>query len=215
MRSFLLLSLFLPVLCLTIPTQSQTGQDCPSISVSGPASIVAPGDIATYSVRVGNKVNTANLKYRWSVSSGEIVSGQDTTAIQLRQPDKAVTATVEVEGLPKGCPNRVSETTFIDPQPQAVELARFYFPFSSKDKLLLKKVVMSFHDTPNDSFWVFMRYSSTKKARIILSQMRKQFNQSIIFRDGNGPRITFLDVKDAKNYLQIWRVPAGAEAPVP
>lgn len=54
-------------------------------------------------------ISLENLKYKWVVSNGEIANGQGTLTINVvatkEMNGQTVTATIEVSGLPKNCPN--------------------------------------------------------------------------------------------------------------
>ena len=78
---------------------------CPSISVKGPQGVTLPGEEITFRVEVSDAA--MRLAYRWSISAGTLINGQDTPAITVKT-DKSMgntnmTATVEIDGLPSGC----------------------------------------------------------------------------------------------------------------
>src|SRR5258707_1356609 len=110
--------IFLTIISLSLSVASfaQGKEDArrPSISIEGPAGIVLPGDIATFTAEL-SKGAPSNTTYSWTVSAGEIVSGQNTLTLQVRLPNNAkfegnLTATLEIRGLGKGCPETISET---------------------------------------------------------------------------------------------------------
>jgi hypothetical protein len=71
------------------------------------------GDTLIYSVRVKGADPKSAMSYKWSVSVGEIKSGQGTASITVDRPNntEGFTATAEVAGLPDGCGNKASCTT--------------------------------------------------------------------------------------------------------
>ncbi|MDQ3800355.1 MAG: hypothetical protein M3384_12965 [Acidobacteriota bacterium] len=113
MRQFFLII----ICCLAFPINTYAQAEnspCPEISVIGPSGIAAPtsGEPVTYTAKVENAENF-QLEYLWEISAGEIISGQGTPSIELRarQDDPSnITVTVEIKGLPEGCPNVFSET---------------------------------------------------------------------------------------------------------
>jgi len=78
---------------------------CPEISISCPTSELQEGSPATVSVDVRGGGNPS-VTYSWSVSAGQISSGQGTPSITVDTAGLAgqtVTATVEIGGLPPEC----------------------------------------------------------------------------------------------------------------
>ncbi len=176
MRSPGLIILWIILSVTTLIAQEEPDK-CPTISVNGPAGIVSPGEIATYVAQVDTKGQKLSLVYEWSVSAGEIVSGQGTDTIKVKQPDEAVTATVVIGGLPEGCPNEVSESTCGLFPPQPIKLAEIKFPLSSGEKRRLKKVTDGFNNAPNDSYFIFIRYRS----KTGLQRIKNQIDSSASF----------------------------------
>jgi hypothetical protein len=82
------ISVFILGLCIASFAQTNTNPPCPTISVTGPAGIVSPGDVARYTVNVDDKGQKLNLEYVWSVSAGSIISGQGTPNIEVKQPER-------------------------------------------------------------------------------------------------------------------------------
>jgi hypothetical protein len=92
---------------------SQGGAGCPQITLVGPAGETRPGDTVTFTVDVKD-ADVSKYKFKWYVTFGKILSGNDSPHIEVateRIHDRQnLTATVEIEGLPAGCPNTASET---------------------------------------------------------------------------------------------------------
>jgi hypothetical protein len=85
--------------------------ECPTIIVSC-RDDVSP-KVLTYTAHISGLESGQKVSYKWSVSRGKIKSGQGTSSITIERPEEmyGLTATVEVEGLPKGCGNAASCTT--------------------------------------------------------------------------------------------------------
>lgn len=115
-----LLSILAFVFCATASTSAQ--DSCPILTISGPMGTVNVGDIATYTASLDHKGSPVTPTFRWTTSVGEIVSGQGTRTIEVRQPNACITATVEVEGFPDACPLTASETSCGDPPSQAIRI---------------------------------------------------------------------------------------------
>lgn len=93
---------------------------CPAISVSCPTDLIVPWGFVTFSVNVAGGAPIPNLKYKWQVSAGKIISGQGTPEIKVDTSEtdgNGITATVEVEGVPPECDRTesCSVTIIIDP----------------------------------------------------------------------------------------------------
>lgn len=88
--------------------------ECPTVIVECPTDIPKSGKIYTVKARVEGDSSNQQLTYGWSVSNGEIVEGQGTDSLRIRITDlsRAVTATVEVNGIRLDCP-RVASCSFV------------------------------------------------------------------------------------------------------
>jgi hypothetical protein len=87
-----------------LPEAADGADKCPSITVTG---VAGEGPSALFSANVTSLYD--NLTYNWTVSAGTITSGQGTLQIVVASaPGDAVTATVEVGGIPAACPATAS-----------------------------------------------------------------------------------------------------------
>jgi hypothetical protein len=92
--------------------------ECPMVLVLCPDEGASPGKPLTFTANVKGSSLTAKLRYSWTISAGEISAGQDTSSITV---DTAgingahITATVEVDGLPAGCPVKASCSIEVTP----------------------------------------------------------------------------------------------------
>jgi hypothetical protein len=133
MRYFVLIIIPLAILSISSFAQDKSGT-CPVIFIRGPMELIKPGEIANYSVEAKDEKDLNGLQYNWSVSDGSIVYGQGTTAVSVRQPNGNLTVTVEINGLPPGCPKMLSETIACAlPQPQAILMDEYAVPPPDKD----------------------------------------------------------------------------------
>jgi hypothetical protein len=99
------LFLSLALLVINPPVAAQSKKiTCPPLEVVAPTQAVTEGEIVTIHATVKG---SAKFTYSWAISEGEIVGGQGTNSIQIRTDNLGgnhVTATVEVKGVPAGCP---------------------------------------------------------------------------------------------------------------
>src|ERR1044072_8384610 len=138
MKNILIVSIL--VLAFAFAVSAQTNQDlsCPTVSVSG-GGMPGPKDPMSFTAHVDTKGKDLILEYIWTVSSGNIASGQGTPSITVeRDADENVTATLEIKGFPEGCPNTSSESSIWDPSPQAIKVGEFLNFDTSAEKEQLK-----------------------------------------------------------------------------
>ncbi|HKG15236.1 MAG TPA: hypothetical protein VKB12_18070 [Pyrinomonadaceae bacterium] len=81
--------------------------DCPVVTVSC-ADTIRGGEQATFAATVSGADPSATHAFNWTVSAGAIASGQGTSSIVVDTDglpsNSALTATVDVKGLPESCP---------------------------------------------------------------------------------------------------------------
>jgi hypothetical protein len=191
--------------------QADENPGCPRLEITGPSGYVAPGDIATYTAKIDSAGRDLELRYQWSISAGQITSGQGTPVITVRQPITGVVATVEITGLPKGCPNMTSETAIIDPPDQPELLERFSGRIRAKDKARYNELYDRLAADPNARGVIFFggtvpQIKANKK--MIMSSFVTR-----LFRD--VPRVTFIDTESQNEMTEFWFVPLGADEPKP
>lgn len=90
---------------LTVPSP------CPDIIVTASGEGAEAGATVTFSVSVAGSAPSATPTYRWSVSTGRIVSGQGLPSISVDTSGaagKAIKATVEVGGYDRSCVTEAS-----------------------------------------------------------------------------------------------------------
>jgi len=113
--SFLLLLFVLAGAGRAYSQQQRIEDPCPPISVTCPDTDT--GSTLRFAANVGY---SAKMTFNWTVSAGKIIDGQGTAAITVDTTGfggQTFTATVEVEGLPKDCPNVASCSTPIVGRP--------------------------------------------------------------------------------------------------
>ena len=103
----LVLAVLTSILINTLPALANDPLPCPSIELAE-----APeGAARRISAFVFDNIGKQPLVYNWTVSAGEILSGQGTKSIVLSFKDEEPTITVEVTGdVPPECPNTKSIT---------------------------------------------------------------------------------------------------------
>jgi hypothetical protein len=97
----------------------QTPGSCPQIRMECGADCCGPK--FEFTVHLSGGKPKDKLTYKWSVSTGEITSGQGTSSIRVdarRFPGQATTATVEIEGLAPACERTRSHSQSFCEAPQ-------------------------------------------------------------------------------------------------
>ena len=212
MKNFVYVSIFILLNIVFAIAQTSADANCPVISVSGPAGIVMPNEPANYTVNLDAAGNGLKLEYVWSVSSGEIIAGQGTPNITVKQPDGSLTVTVEIKGLPDNCPNSASESSIGDLVPQAEKLDEFSGAFSRTDKTGFNKIIEIVENDPNAQLYIINKYlknTSRRKINNRIKEVTDYLRNAGIATD----RIVIVETKFKTDSIEFWFVPAGAAPP--
>lgn len=189
--------------------------ECPTLSVSGPAGITAPNGEMTFTANLSGGTQDAPT-YNWTVSAGEIISGQGTPSITVRAPgqDGNVTASVEVGGLcAANCQNTASETapvTGTTPEPTPVD--EFGAAPDDDVKARIDNFYIELNNNPNAQGYI-INYGTPAQIKKRVAQINKAIN----FRKYDKSRITLVDGGDQGTGVntKFWLVPQGATPPTP
>lgn len=193
--------------------QNLAPTNCPVISVTGPAGIVLTGERAKYIVTIDAiETQELDLQYVWTTSAGEIISGQGTTSIEVRQPDQGLTAMVEIKGLRAGCPNTASEHTSREGFLIPVKIGQFAGANFNGDKIDLNEIVNAMNDNPNNQLYVHFAYEKEPAPETALRRERQALDY-LAATIGGRERITAIRLFGGVDLVQFWRVPPGASNP--
>jgi hypothetical protein len=206
-----LLIILMSVLALAggVFAQMDRAQGCPKLRIDGPRSIVKTGETATFTTSI-DPAPDLELRYQWSISAGQIISGQGTPVINVKQPIVGVTVTVEIMGLPKGCGNMVSEASIGDPNPQPELLRSFSGRIRAREKARYNEIYDRLAAGPNARGVIF--FAGTVRQIKANKKMIMSF-VTRLFRD--APRVTFIDVESQNEMTEVWFVASGADDPKP
>ena len=199
---------FLLSVCAYAAGQSTKGPDCPTISVTGPSGIIKKGEIAYYTANVGATKQNYKMEFVWGIESGTIVSGQGSTHIGIANVERAQTVTLEIKGLPMGCPNRASESAPWCPAPQAEKLDQFSQPLDQIDKIRLERIATAVNNNPNAQLYIF----APDDVRVRMAVADK-FSKAVLEHNVDVSRLTFVENASKSSMLQFWLVPPGAAPP--
>lgn len=174
------------VLTFSVSTFTQTNETstCPAISMIGPSGLTRSGETVTFTAEVSKEANKFNPKYNWTVTGGEIVEGQGTLVIKVLQKDSkdSFSATIEVIGLPKACPNTYTTTPVIEPAIADIFPYDEYgkMPFAEEKQRLLGIVIQLKEQPSNVALFIikFNKKESYSSIKTRIKNISKFLNES-------------------------------------
>jgi 3',5'-cyclic AMP phosphodiesterase CpdA len=119
MKKHILLLLIIPAFCLSVVAQKNKPARCAKVAVETSFISVIDGYPMIFTARITG-AGRSKLRYRWTLSNGEIIEGKGTSEINvdtLGYQGEKIKATVTVDGFAKRCRNRASATGFVKPKP--------------------------------------------------------------------------------------------------
>ena len=212
-RIWLLLAIF--VVASPQVLNAQTPANCPTITVTGPAGIVTPGEYFYFAAELSGPV-PEDVSFSWTINDVEIVDGQGTVKVQAKFLESAVgrsvTGTIKLTGLPEGCPDSAAMTFSIGMPPEPEELGSTGDRTFKIDPALLNRIRLSLEENPTSQLYVVVYYASPERelARIKFTLI-KQLSKTKIDPD----RFTIAAAGVDFNRATFWRVPPGASNPAP
>jgi len=188
--------------------------------IQGPAGIVEPGGIATFTATLDDSGQNYKPKIHWTVSgNGKIVGGQGTLTINI-QLDKApggnVTATIAFEGLPKYCPTAGSAIAIWDAAPQPWLLDEFSPIKDPKlDAAKVADITLNVKRNPNSQLLILIYFRSGTSASSQTKQITKLRSRLTKNSEMDPSRITVVTTFSDPSRLKFYLVPPGASNPQP
>jgi hypothetical protein len=214
-RAFLLFLTILLFQDLGFPqSQVVNASACPIFSVAGPSDVVIPGSLINFKAYFKN-FDTSKLKFEWTVTNGEIIKGQGTLSIDVKQIDcqKTTIATIRILELPETCEVLASGEVAISHCGTGNKLIDEYEKVTNNvDKRRLNKLVVELQNEPSALGFIiksFARNVSKSKAYLNLQQILEYLEFSGIDKN----RIIFGATYDSKEKTNLWLVPAGRDLP--
>ena len=185
---------------------------CPTLSMSGPTGVTTPGMDMTFTA-----TSSGDVTYNWSVSAGTIKSGQGTSTITVDTAGLAgqsVTATVDISGANfcTDCPKTASETAPVQGKPTA-DLVDTYGKLSNDDvKARIDGYYTQLNNDPSSKGYIII-YGTPAQ----IKAARAQIDKAISFRKYDPSRVTIVEgpPQGADVVIKLYRVPAGADNPMP
>jgi len=217
MKFFPLLLFFALLFAFTVSAQTNQTSSCPNIDVTG-GGVVDPGEPMTFTVNVEN-YDSSKLSFKWTTSNGDIIEGQGTQSIKVSVGDNDVntTGTVEIEGLPSGCPNIDSETASPICYIRPTLFDEFSIPASRIEKVRLDNLINELGNNPNAQAFIVEYFKPNTPKKVIAQKIQKITDYFVNIKRLEKERFTILaaDSEDEQNRTKFWIVPPGAKSPQP
>ncbi len=164
----------------------------------------------------GGSQDDSDVKYTWTTSQGEIISGQGTPVITVQTtPEMAgenVTATVEIGGLCDCTDNRRSEVAGIADVIGPDKFDEFGSLSNDDVRGRLDNYFVELQNNPAARGYI-INYGSARD----IQRREALIRNHIRFRNFDASRITFVRGGDRGNRIEtlLFTVPAGAQPPTP
>ncbi len=217
MKRIIYSAIFILTFCFFAFGQTQNNPNCPEIKITGPSAVVQPGETMTFTVNVSD-VDSDKIEYQWSVDKGTIMEGQGTPVITVNTEglnETAITATVEIKGLPNGCVTKESESGIVDYICRLPIIHDEFGKLSKNDeKYRLSTVVSELKEKKEFIAYIILYHPANKKsyenrvARIkdfLIRENKISSERVVIINGGEEP----------EERTRIYLFPAGVEPPTP
>ncbi len=198
--------------------QTDRNANCPVVEVTG-GSAVEIGAPLSFTVNVKD-YDLSKVSYKWTVSNGTIVEGGETPNITIdvsKLPDGTnITATVEVKGLPEGCPNTASETGGVICRCIPAQLMDEFSNLPNGEiKARLDEYYTALGKQPNAQGYI-INYGMDRE----IARREALIKKHIALRKYDVSRITFIRggiylKGEGGSWTRLWLVPPGATPPTP
>lgn len=215
MRSLLIV---VATLLMGFNATAQHGDECPNLTTSASAEVVAAGTPVRFTARAGG-FESRRVSYNWAVSAGTIISGQGTSTIEVDTTGlegQNITAHIEIHGdWMMACVTSASETTAVAALPTARLLDAASTAANNCEYVLMimDRLIAELGNDPNAS-GVIIIYRDAGKPRAFMKR-RREINDWMRTRGFDPMRVTIVDgTYRAKAETEFWIRPAGAEMPV-
>ncbi len=190
---------------------------CPTLSVTGPAGVTAPGETMTFTANVAGGTSET-ITYEWTVDNGTIIEGQGTPVIRVATTadlaGQNVTATVTISGtgLCEQCEKARSETAAVESIPSCRDIDEFGVLANDEVRARLDSFFVELQNNPTATGYI-INYG---KARDV-ARRETLIRNHIRFRNFDASRIILLRGDQNGGMLRTRFVlcPSGAPAPTP
>jgi len=189
---------------------AQIKEVCPKLKVIDPSVATRPGENMLFTGKIGDHIDSDNIRYVWKIDKGAIVEGQGTNSITVNTSglyNTVVNALVEIEGLPIDCENRARGSGLV----QSGGSPRMFDEFadiSDEDvELRLEYYFSEIRDEPKVSGFVvnYGRDSDIAKREKLFKKLMRKYKIS-------SSRITFINGgNESRIRTRLWILPADTD----
>lgn len=190
---------------------------CPEIAVTGPSGITSPGDSMEYKAQISGDVR-GSVRYEWTVSAGQIIEGQGTLAIKVRAPETeptGLTATINIEGLPGGCPASASETAQVAAILDPVLVDEFVSEGLQLEKGRLEAASSTLKERPDGVLYIIEHFPPNTSGFDIRAKQRKLSEFLTEYTKLNEKSLKIVTATGPEFRTRIYRIVSGSEFPEP
>jgi hypothetical protein len=177
------------------PAASATPPPCPSITSVTPSSATVKEK--GKAVFVANTVNGPDLTWMWSVSSGEIISGQGTTSIAVKPAKNSaggsITATVTIGGAAPSCGSDTASATV-----DIVQSPKPFLEVAAKSFMNSLNQVLTNSNNPGSRF-IIVVYSKSDDDQSKANELLEKSVDKILSAGLNLSRFVILNGGGAEN----------------
>ncbi len=187
---------------------------CPNVSIYCPDTTAA-GQPVTFTATASGGTPNVTPRYNWTVSAGNITSGQGTTSITVDTGGLAgrpVTAKIEVLGYELQC--SATCTTQLPEQPKARPFDEIGDVRFNDEKARLDNFAIQLQNEPGSVGYILV-YPGRKSKPGAAQRRADRAKDYIVSTRGLSPTRVATVVGGQREQLtiQLWVVPAGAEPP--
>jgi hypothetical protein len=215
MRRNIGILVFFLVLTAPIFCQDEKQPDCPKISVSGPSGlplISTDGVIFDFDASIEDP-HPEIIGFSWIATGGEIIDGQNTPHIRVRQPEVEVggnvTATIYVSGFPNGCRNTDSATAGLTIGRPARKIDEYDSVSLRKEKARIDAALSQFKKEPNMFLFVVMQAPAADKRLDARLRTIGEYIGATLPAD----RFTLKTINAKHVHMIIFLIPPGTSLP--
>lgn len=218
MKKFFPIFALIAACTFSLFAQQTEDQSCPNVIIVGPAGIVELNQEGIFVARVAVKDEATTFEYVWSITGAEITAGQGTNSITFKRHAKysSVTATVEIKGLPDGCPNNFSE--FLPdgcPHVESRQVDEFSLSAQRIDKARLDYFITQLQNDPTAQGYIIEKFPPQTSKLVIDRKIKLIRDYLSKIRRQDISRFVLVIAENRENLTQFWLVPPGATPPTP
>ncbi|MBC7798624.1 MAG: PKD domain-containing protein, partial [Pyrinomonadaceae bacterium] len=192
---------------------------CPTnIAVTATPELIQVNETTTFTATAD--LNGNSPTFNWTVSAGEIVSGQGTNAIVVRATEglggQSITATGTLGNIDPSCQNTASATVQVGETPVAKVVDEYGKLKPNDEKARLDTFAVELQNNPNARGLIIAYGTGRNPARNAQARIAFALRYLTQTRGIDAGRIDTVDGgASSAERTQLYVVPAGATAPTP